>query len=78
MMPASAKDFAHAIGYRLAYIGEVGVAQIEEQLLKGAGELYERMTVGIGAVDLLLEVYVLNDVGRVLHAAFLLEAAHRK
>ena len=53
-----------AVADRLTDLFEVAIAEVVEEFLEGTPDLEPRMPPSVGAIDVLLEGDVLNDMGR--------------
>ena len=56
-----------SVDHRAAYVSEIAVSQIEPQLLQLASCLNPRMSVGVGAIHLVLERHILHHITRMAY-----------
>ena len=65
-----------AIADGLTNLFEVAVSEVVEEFLEGTPDLEPRMPPGVGAIDVLLEGDVLNDMGRMTQRELEVVALH--
>ena len=73
-IPAS--EFGKSVADGLPNLTEVSVAEVVEEFLEGTAYLEPRMSPGVGALDVLLEGEVFNDMGRMAQGELECVALH--